>query len=142
LQVWKRIPSFPSRFGALFDSTKGYSIRSSEALIPGSAVGYPNGTPADPDECDGLSRGAQAVKGRTSALGEGLAALPTDEASLVVGMHADVACAQLPSDRTIHIRTECLCENHDGSPLDRIACSVVEDVLWTHSFPLFNLHYG
>src|SRR5687768_10086757 len=94
------------------------------------------------NERDGLSRSAQAVKGRTSALGEGLAALSTDKATRFVGMHADVACARLPSGMTVHIRTVFLCEVHDRSPLDRIACSVVEDALWTHSFPLFNLHHG
>jgi hypothetical protein len=94
------------------------------------------------DKGDGLRRGTQAVKRRTSALGKGLATLLADEATLYAGMHADVAVARLPFGRTGHIRTECLCGVHDGSPLGWIERSVVEDVLWTHSFPLFNLHHG
>jgi hypothetical protein len=64
-----------------------------------------------------------------------------DEATLFLGMHADVAFTRQPSGRTIPIRTECLCGVHDGSPLDWIEGSVVEDALWTHSLPRFNLHH-
>jgi len=105
--------------------------------LDGAAVGEQRD-----DKRDSLSRGAQAVKGRTAALGEGLATLPAEETTLFLGMHADVAFTRLPSGRTVHIRTECLCGVHDGSPLDRIACSVIEDALWTHSFLLFNPHHG
>jgi hypothetical protein len=76
-----------------------------------------------------VSVGVRRQKGRTSALGEGLTTLSTDKAMLFVGMHADVTCARLPSVRIVPIRTECLCGVHDGSPLKRITCSVVEDAL-------------
>jgi len=93
-------------------------------------------------EGDGLSRGVKAVEGSAFVLGEGLATLLADEASLLLGMHADVALAGLSSGRTGQVRTECCCRVHAGSPLDRIDSSVKEDALWTRNFLHFNQLHG